>query len=167
MSEIRKTMAVGVVLALVAGLFLRLTQVSLAGKELNIDPGAPVAQAAPDEAVAPLRLEWLGGCPSAQMVVGVYYVGDGPCRPSETITLDRLERQLIAEGVLATDENLKVAPGDHKRPLICWGLVMSHNAAQGWLCSDRAGVYRVSMSNKPKGAHWQLQSDHTWRELKS
>jgi hypothetical protein len=126
---------------------------------LLLQAGTPAAKAS-DAATTPLV--WMGGCYPPVMAVGRYFPGDAPCQPSQTISLTQLEAALSAHDVLAAGESLLYAPQPRARALTCWGLVMNGSQASGWVCTDAAGLYRLSLDGKLASGRWQLLADGKW-----
>ena len=151
MNGVRNSLGMMIVFTLVIGFGL-----------LLIQAGTPAAQAS-EAAVTPLA--WMGGCYPPVLAVGRYFPGDAPCRPSQTISLTQLEAALDAHGVLAAGESLSYAPQPRARALKCWGLVMNGNQAAGWVCTDAAGLVRMSLDGRQLSARWQLLADGTWTSV--
>lgn len=126
---------------------------------LLLQAGTPAVQAS-DAAVTPLG--WLGGCYPPVRAVGRYFPGDAPCRPSQTLSLEQLAAALAANGVLEPGESLRFVPNAGARALTCWGLVLGHGQAAGWICSDETGLYRTGMGGRLTSSHWLLHSDGAW-----
>ena len=127
---------------------------------LLLQAGLPPAHASGEPATT---LGWLGGCYPPALAVGRYFPGDAPCRPSQTIALGEIEFGLKLHGVMQPKERLEFAPQPRARMLSCWGLITSGGAQpSGWLCSDRAGVYRTTMDGRMSSARWQLTVADRW-----
>ena len=166
LSGARLNFALTVVFVIIVGLAGRLFQVGLANTQIVIDPGARVAQAAPIESAAAVRLEWLGACYQPVLRVGVYAPGDAPCQPGRTLSLKQLQADLSARGLLQPGERLDYAPGNRARHLACWGSIVDGTQAAGWICSDAGGVYRLDMHNRVVGGRWQLRPDGSWEQAR-
>lgn len=158
------------ILVILLGLASRFVQIGLG------DP--PAVQAAGTRML--LRFGWLSQCPTASAAVGLYALpdpprlepqvpasgGDAPCQPRQTVSLNWLQGQLAAPGLLAQGEYLEAMP--HPSRPECGALVLAgpQSLRAGWLCADRMGVYRLDAGGNDSGARWQIWSDGEWAQVK-
>jgi hypothetical protein len=108
--------------------------------------------------LAPIRIEWFTSCDPAQTQLGLYAPTDGACSPSRTATLDWLQSELKAIGLLSGDEVLQRA--ENAEHPACGALVLGGSAPASWLCADGSGLYRLEAPE----TRWQLQLNGAWEK---
>lgn len=145
-----------------ARLALLIIVIALGVRFIQIGLGdTPAVEAAPGKAARELlRVEWPGACGRADGL-GLYAATDPACRPQRVVTLAWLQSQLIGAGLLVAGEYLEAA----SQP--CGAIVRAADGTPaGWLCADSSGLYRLSASQDPQDARWQLWSDGAWVRLR-
>ena len=103
-----------------------------------------------------VRFEWLNRCQPSSGQLGFYAAGDAPCHPSRIVSLPWLQSQMVASGLLTSNEYLDQVP--YPTNPACTVIVLTGPSTPvGWICSDANGLYRTDITGQDPGNRVQLK----------
>lgn len=159
LSEPRRTLARNGILILLIGLGLRIL---FHHQQIETPPAAaadvgittsPIMN--PTTPAILVRFEWLNHCQPSSGQLGFYAFGDAPCHPSRIASLPWLQSQMVAGGLLTSNEYLDQAPYP-TNPACSIIVLTGPSTPVGWICSDANGLYRANVSGQDLGSRVQL-----------
>jgi hypothetical protein len=110
----------------------------------------------PTTPVILVRFEWLNRCQPSSGQLGFYAANDAPCHPSRIASLPWLQSQMVAGGLLTSNEYLDQAPYS-TNPACAVIVLTSPSTPVGWICSDANGLYRTDITGQDRGSRVQLK----------